>query len=201
MPKKKTARRAEPPAEVPSETGPGGIKGASKTFAFRFAVIAATLLGVYAFPYAQYGMSESWFDKYLSGYARLVGWVLGIFEADLSVQGATVIGRTTLRIAKSCDAMEAKLLLASAVLAFPGRPSRKAVALLIGLVSLTAINVMRIVTLYFILVKRQQSFELFHLEVLPLFMILAAVGLFILSIKVMRQPTDGVVPAPTHAGL
>ena len=171
----------------------------ARRFAIRFVVAAALLLGLYAFPYADYGFSEQWFSSYLHKYARVVGWALNFFESDVSVQGATVTGRASLLIAKSCDAMDAKLLFAAAVLAYPGRPSRKALALVAGIVGLTVLNVARIVALYFVLVKRQQSFDFFHLEVMPLALVLAALLLFVASIYIMRSSPGTLKADVKHA--
>lgn len=48
-------------------------------FAVAFGAISALLLGLYAFPYQELGLSEGWFNGYLAD-ARLVGTVLGVVE-------------------------------------------------------------------------------------------------------------------------
>lgn len=162
---------------------------------------AGVLFGVYAFPYAQYGVSEAWFAEYLGAYARLVGWVLNLFESGMHVEGATVFGRVTLHIAKSCDAMESKLLFVAAVLAFPAPATRKLPVLALGLCGLTLINVARIVTLYFVLVRNRAAFDFFHLELLPLVMVASTALLFVASTRFMQRPAmAAAMHEPLHVG-
>jgi exosortase/archaeosortase family protein len=160
-------------------------------FAARFAIIALVLFALYGFPYAQYGMSQAWLDVYLGSYARAVGWVLGLFEDNMSVVGTSIFGKASLQIVRSCDAMEIKILLAAAILAFPGKARKKALALALGLAGVAVLNVTRIVTLYYVLLGRQGSFEFLHLELWPLVMVIAAASLFIGVTRFLR-----VVPEP-----
>lgn len=167
-------------------------------FAFRFVLIAAGLFGIYAFPYTAMGVSDGWFQRYLAGYARLVGWILSLFEPDVVVRGNSIIGQASLQIVKSCDAMEAKLLLTAAILASPGGIARKLLAVGAGLFALTVINVLRIVTLYYVVTTSRRWFDFVHLELWPLLMIAAASGLFLLAIRFL-QPVSLQPSTPGHA--
>jgi len=155
-------------------------------FALRFVGVAAGLFAIYAFPYAENGISERWFTAYLSAYARAVGAVLSLVEPSISVSGKLIYGRIALEIVKTCDAMEINILFCAAVAAFPGRLSRKLAVLLGGLAALIACNVLRICSLYFIGIHFPSKFELAHLEVLPLLFVVLTAGLFLLSTNWMR---------------
>jgi exosortase/archaeosortase family protein len=158
----------------------------SARFALRYLAIAALLFSAYAFPYGSFGISETAFDAYLAGYARLVGGVLGVFEPGIHVRDTLLEGRTSLQIVKSCDAIEAKLLLGSAILAFPAALTRKVLALLLGIGLLTALNVLRIVTLYYVILERRDAFEFVHVELWPLLMVVATAMLFLGSLRLME---------------
>jgi exosortase/archaeosortase family protein len=177
------------PEETPGSTG----RRAAVGFAARFAIIAGVFLVLYGFPYAQYGMSQAWLDVYLGSYAKAVGWVLGLVEGNVQVVGTGIFGKASLQIVRSCDAMEINILLAAAILAFPGPPLKKALALALGLAGVALLNVTRIVTLYYVLLGRQGAFEFLHLELWPLVMVVAAAALFIGATRFLR-----VVPEPNR---
>lgn len=172
-------------------TRPAGFVG-------RFALFAGLFLAAYAFPYAELGISERWFQGYLAAYARLAGGVLSLLGEGVRVTGTLIEGRYPLRIVKTCDAMEANLLFLAAVLAFPVPPGgwkKKLAAIAIGLTILVATNVARICTLYFIGVHAPSAFELFHAELWPLLLIAIAVAAFVAyTAWLRRQPAP--VPAP-----
>jgi exosortase H (IPTLxxWG-CTERM-specific) len=157
-------------------------------FALTFVVVAGVLFAAYAFPYAENGISERWFETYLRWYARLAGGVLGIFDGRVEVAGAVITGRYSLRIVKTCDAMEANLLFIAAIVAFPARWSKKLVAGAVGLVLLVAVNIVRICSLYFIGIYAAPRFELFHFEIWPLLLVAAAAAEFALLATWMQRP-------------
>ena len=96
---------------------------------------------------------------------------------------------------KNCDAMEANILFVSAVLALPAsRWTRRIAGVLAGLLLLVAVNVSRICTLYFIGLRYPNAFEVFHLELWPLALILAAV----LSFLAWASWARPVVPEGSH---
>jgi exosortase/archaeosortase family protein len=156
-------------------------------FALAFAAISALLLGLYAFPYQELGFSERWFDGYLSAYARLVGKVLGCVESGVHVDGTLISGRYSLRIVKTCDAMEANALFAAAVLALGGPWLKKLGALALGLVALIFANVLRIMTLYYAGALAPGAFRVLHEEVWPLVLVAFAGGAFLLAASWIRR--------------
>lgn len=148
-------------------------------FAIGFIVVAGALFSVYTFPYEESGISERWFAAYLSLYARLAGGILSQFDPTLTVSGQDILGRFNLRIVKNCDAMEANILFAAAVLAFPGAWGKRLVGVFFGVPVLVAINVLRICSLYYVGIHLPGAFEFFHLELWPLVMTASAVIVFL----------------------
>jgi exosortase/archaeosortase family protein len=173
-------------------------------FAVTFAALAVVLFGAYAFPYKEFGVSEGWLQAYLRAYARVAGGVLHIFDPRVVVDGNVVNGRTALSIVKTCDAMEANLLFLAAVLAFPAgqggtgahRWRRKLLVALAGVIAISALNVTRICSLYVIGVHFPSAFELFHVELWPLLLIVAAAGLFAIAARYLSRTS---APEPAAA--
>ena len=165
-------------------------------FSIAFAVIAGCLLGAYYFPRATDSTLEIWTADYLRLYTRAVALPIALFEPHLSAHGNLISGRFSMQIVKSCDAMEANILFLSAVLAFPARWARKAVALIAGLVALAAFNCVRLFVLYWVGVFAFPAFEFLHYDLWPLLMIAFAALDFLVAVRWAR----GDVPAPPTAG-
>ena len=162
-------------------------------FVLVFTAIAGVLLTIYSFPYAEHGLGEGWFTAYLALYARLAGAALRLWDSSVTVNGIELTGRTSLTIAKNCDAMDVNILFGAAVLAFPAAWSRRVFGLVFGIVALIFVNVIRIVSLYIMLVHWHSAFEFAHAEVWPLAFVLIAVLMFLLWSR-------WAVDTPQHVG-
>jgi exosortase/archaeosortase family protein len=153
------------------------LRRARIRFAVIFAVVGGALLTLYSFPYADVGVSEDWFARYLAAYARVTGFALRLFDPTVHVVGNDIVGRVSLTVAKNCDAMDVSLLFVAAILAFPARWSRRLAGIGLGVAALTLVNVVRIATLYLVDVHWPRAFDLVHAQVWPLaIVVLAALG-------------------------
>jgi exosortase/archaeosortase family protein len=164
------------------------MKDERTRFALAFAAIAGCLLILYYLPRHDNDRVERWMAEYLRLYARLVGFVVRIFDPNVTVYGNTVAGRFSMQIVKSCDAMEANILFASAILAFPVPWRRKAAALGGGLAALVTLNLFRLVTLYFVGIFAGSAFESMHRDVWPLLMVAFAAVDFCVCIRLASGP-------------
>lgn len=144
-------------------------------FALHFVLLAGTMLLAYCFPYRENGWSERWFEAYLSVYARVAGVFIALWDPQAQVLGRVISGGFAVEIAKNCDAMEAKILFVAAVLAFPAPWPKRALAAAVGVLLLAVANLLRILGLYFIGLHHPKAFELAHIELFPLLLILIAV--------------------------
>jgi exosortase H (IPTLxxWG-CTERM-specific) len=115
---------------------------------------------------------------------------------------ATSVSEVTIRsaqyavaIRRGCDAIEPAWFFCAAVLAFPGRWRRKPAGLAVGVVAILALNLVRIVSLYFIGLHLRWLFPTAHLELWPAVFIMAALGLWIAWIRWSRKD----VRPPDHA--
>jgi exosortase/archaeosortase family protein len=162
-------------------------RASQRRFVLRFFAIAAALLLLYCFPYKENGFSERWFDAFLADYARLARAFIALFDPTATVFNGEIHGRFAVKIVKGCDAMEAKILFVSAVLAFPAKWTRRLMVVALGLVTLTAVNVLRISSLYFIGTFRPTLVDPLHLEVWPFLMVAVASGLFLGGAALMQR--------------
>jgi exosortase/archaeosortase family protein len=159
---------------------PGDVRHARLRFAATFAVVAGAALAIYSFPYAEHGVREDWFTRYLAAYARVAGWVLRLTHANVQVAGTEVVGNISLTVAKNCDAMDVNILFVAAIVAFPVGWRRRAIGIGLGVAGLAIANIVRIVSLYYIGVRWPSRFEVVHAELWPFAMVALAVSAFLL---------------------
>jgi exosortase/archaeosortase family protein len=164
----------------------------ARRFAIRFALLAGLLLGLYYFPYANGGSVKGILDAYLRGYASIAGGVLRWFEPTLVVQGQNIIGRYSLRIVKTCDAMDTQILFASAVIAWPAAWRLRAIAAVWGVVAMSALNVVRICSLYYVGILLPSFFDIAHLDVWPAVIVLSSVAGFVAFVSWTRRVDHGL---------
>jgi exosortase/archaeosortase family protein len=155
------------------------IRRARIRFAVVFAAVGGALLTLYSFPYAEHGVREDFFARYLAVYARLAGLVLRLFDSGVRVVGNDIVGRTSLTVAKNCDAMDVTLLFVAAIVAFPAPWKRRVLGIAAGCAALTLVNVLRIASLYFVDLRWPSAFETIHAEVWPLAIVVLAASAFL----------------------
>jgi exosortase H (IPTLxxWG-CTERM-specific) len=97
----------------------------------------------------------------------------------VTTQGVMIQGKTfAVAIRRGCDPLDPMALFAAAILAFSGPWKRKAVGLVAGSITLFALNLLRIVSLYWLGQGHSRLFEAVHQEIWPAFFILCALGLW-----------------------
>jgi exosortase/archaeosortase family protein len=167
-------------------------------FVVAFTLLAGSLLAFYYFPRAPDDTVERWTALYLRAYTHVVSWPIRIFDPHVSAHGNLIAGRFSMQIVKSCDAMEANILFAAAVLAFSGPWLRKVVALFLGLAALLALNLVRLFVLYWVGALAPSAFDFLHLDVWPLLMVVFAVIAFVLSVRWTGAGEVLADEAPAH---
>jgi exosortase/archaeosortase family protein len=152
-------------------------------FVVAFTLLAGCLLAFYYFPRSSDSLVERWTAEYLRIYTHLALWPIRILDPQASAHGNLVVGRFSMQIVKSCDAMEANILFVAAVLAFAAPWRRKAVAIPVGLVALVGFNLVRLLVLYWVGVFAPSAFEFLHVDVWPLLMVAFATIDFVVCIR------------------
>ena len=152
-------------------------------FGVSFALTATALLGLYYFPYPRGSVMQRVLAGYLHHYAWVSGSLLRLLEPNIIVSGQDILGRYSVRIVKTCDGMDVNILLFSAIMAWPCVVRRRVAAAAIGVAVLFVVNTSRICSLYLIGVYAPASFELVHLELWPVLILIVAVIFFLLFIR------------------
>jgi exosortase H (IPTLxxWG-CTERM-specific) len=120
------------------------------------------------------------FPAYLEANAKLSNAVLHWFGQASVVAGATIRSpQFSITIKRGCDALEPSWLFCAAVFAFPAPWRRRLPGVFIGVLAILSLNLVRIVSLYFLGIHLPSFFETMHLEVWPVIFILAALFLWL----------------------
>lgn len=144
-----------------------------------FAALACTSLALYSLPYPPGGTVDGGIQAYLHAYARVAGAVIGVFDVSVRVLGQRIIGRYELTIVRDCDAAQAHLLYAAAVVSAPGvRWRDRGLGLVIGSIAIVLANLVRLCALYGVGVVRPSAFEPLH-DFAPVLIIFATMAAFV----------------------
>jgi exosortase/archaeosortase family protein len=148
------------------------------------AAIAAPLFAVYFYPYAENGVMAAGVHSYLAGYAKLIGTLISAFDSHVVVNGELIAGPMfSMRIIRTCDAMEVNILLVAALAGFPMRLRRRLAAVLVSVFLLVLVNVIRIGALYWLGAHAPTWFDRAHQTFAPLCMVVCATAIFLVAIS------------------
>lgn len=161
---------------------------------FRFALVFSALAIGSEVLYYAVALESASFQTYLSGIARISAWVLNLSGSDVAVEGIRVSNDAfAVRVAQGCDAIQVCTLLASAVIAFPLPLRSKLRGLVVGVAILQLLNLMRVVTLFWIGEHYKSVFKTAHEILWPGLLIVATIVIWIFWVRFETQ-------APTAQG-
>lgn len=114
-----------------------------------------------------------------AGIAAASGGFLDVLHQHVSVHGTIIASPCfSVNIQNGCNGLETVLFLIAAVLAFPASAGQKAIAALIGILLIQAINLIRVVTLYIVGCHKPEWFASFHLAIWQTLVFATAVVFF-----------------------
>ena len=152
---------------------------ASRSPVFRFGMNFGMWLALF---YAL--LTTPFFDRTLYGYLEANAWLA---HANLHGMGQpTHVSEVTIQspqftmaIRRGCDAVEPTWLLCAAMISFPAPFPHKLMGMLTAIVLLQILNLVRIVTLYWIGIHLPGLFNSAHMELWPTAFIVVAIVLFV----------------------
>ena len=129
-----------------------------------FVLLLALAFGLELTPWAQTFVVMPWTDAV----ARVSGTLMRTFDASITTSG-NVIGSTVtpfaVAIEAGCNGVEATLVLVAAMLAFPAPWRHRLAGIAIGVATVQVLNVIRVVTLFYLGQWNERVFEWAHLYV------------------------------------
>lgn len=132
--------------------------------------------------------------------ADVSGVVMSTFDASVNVHGNVIAGGSTgfaIAIERGCNGVEAVIVLVAAMLAYPATWREKLIGMGLGFVAVQALNLVRIVSLFYLGNWNRDWFDWFHLYVWQALIISDALVTFLIWLAWIRRrhaPTDTGAP-------
>jgi len=171
-------------------------QGSETQFMARFFIIFSVLLiGLFTLEILQPA------EKYVilpftSTIADISVWIVQAFDANVLASGNVIQDRVSgfgVRIERGCNGLEAVIILFAAIFAFPAPLRSKIVGFVIGFFAIQLLNLVRIISLFYLGQWNYTAFEWFHLYLWQALIILDALIVWLIWLR--RLPPQGV-PAP-----
>lgn len=143
----------------------------------QFVLVLALLMGVFYAGTMTSVFQDHFYPAYLRLNAQVSAAILRVFGDDARTVGTAIqSSRCSVQIKRGCEAIEPSVLFAAAVVAFPAPWRRRLIGAAAGVLTLAVINLVRVVSLYYVRVYFPRVFETMHAEVWqPAFIALALV--------------------------
>jgi len=162
-----------------------------------FLVLLAVLFGLELTPPAQQFLVIPW----TNALARISAGLVTLFDPDVVATGIVLRSTATnfaVSIEAGCNGVEATLVLLAAMLAFPSSWRRKALGLAAGIVAVQGLNVVRVISLFYIGQWNREVFEWAHLYVWQALIMLDVLIVWLLWVRTLPR-TDADPPLPPGA--
>jgi len=160
-------------------------------FLIVFVALLALSFGLELTPWAQAWVVTPWTDAV----ARVSGALMRVFDASITTSG-NVIGSTASAFAVSieagCNGVEATLVLVAAMLAFPAPWPHRLRGIAVGVVAVQALNILRVVSLFYLGRWNNDAFEWAHLYVWQALIMLDVLIVWVIWV---RLAPAGAAPA------
>lgn len=169
----------------------------------RFIVVFLLLLGG-LFTLEVLQPVERWvIDPFTSGIARICVWLVSIFDKD-AVSFGKVIQSTrngfAVSIERGCNGVEALIILFAALFAFPSTLRQKLIGFGLGFVAIQALNLVRIISLFYIGQYSHTWFEWFHLYLWQALIIIDALVVWLIWLRWIAREDRSTRIRPTPPG-
>jgi exosortase H (IPTLxxWG-CTERM-specific) len=131
--------------------------------------------------------------------ARASAWIVTLFDARVHAEG--IILRSlengfAVSIQPGCNGIEASIVLIAAILAFPAPWKHKLIGLGVGLGAIQALNLVRIISLFYLGQWNMTYFEWAHLYLWQALIMLDALVVFVIWVRFIPRATTTAASAP-----
>lgn len=151
-----------------------------------FVVIQAVLLLLELLAPVQRAVVEPWTGLL----AQVSATLMTLFDPDVVAYGRVLQSRGTgfgVSIEAGCNAVEASIILIAAIVAFPSAWALKASGIALGVVAVQGVNLLRIISLYYLGKWNTQVFEFAHLYLWQALIMLDVLVVWLLWVRVVAR--------------
>jgi exosortase H (IPTLxxWG-CTERM-specific) len=122
--------------------------------------------------------------------ADVSAWIVQFFDDNVTSVANVIRDKTTgfgVRIERGCNGIEALIILFAAIFAFPAPIKNKLIGFTIGFFAIQGLNMVRIVSLFYLGQWNQVAFEWFHLYLWQALIILDALVVWLIWLRTLPQ--------------
>src|SRR5882724_2894871 len=113
--------------------------------------------------------------------ARSSAMLLRVIENGVTVTGTVMMSQGfALDVRNGCNGVEATILLAAAIFAFPATLRSRLIGLTLASIAIELLNIVRLSSLFWLGEHYRKIFDLFHVAVWQSVIILVAISMFVL---------------------
>ena len=168
-------------------------------FFILFIVVLAVLFGLELTPWAQEWFVVPW----TNALAAMSTSIVTMFDPNVVATGKVIRSAANgfaVSIEAGCNGVEATLVLLAAILAFPAPWRHKAIGLAIGVVAVQLLNIVRVISLFYLGQWNFDAFEWAHLYVWQGLIMLDVLIVWLIWVRrVPRGGDDRLPPAAPPA--
>ena len=168
-------------------------------FFLLFVVLLAVMFGLELTPWAQDWLVLPW----TSALASISTWIVTLFDGNVVATGKVMSSSTNgfaVSIEAGCNGVEATLVLLAAMLAFPAPWKHKVVGLVLGILAVQLLNILRVISLFYLGQWNYDVFEWAHLYVWQALIMLDVLVVWLIWVRrVPRTGSPGEPPSPPPA--
>ncbi|WP_300615707.1 exosortase H [Dokdonella sp.] len=161
------------------------IPGAARTM-LRFVVLFLFFLAVLFGLELLHPVEQHVILPFTAAIAKICVWIVGLFDADMVAQGKILWSASNgfaISIERGCNGVEAIIILVSAMLAFPAPWKHRLAGIGIGFVAIQSLNLVRIISLFYLGQWSMRWYEWFHLYLWQALIVLDALVVFLVWLR------------------
>ncbi|MBK6335234.1 MAG: exosortase H [Betaproteobacteria bacterium] len=167
-------------------------------FVLVFVLLQAVLFGAELTPWAQQYLVVPW----TTALARIATGLVTLFDPDVVAAGKVIRSTANgfaVSIEAGCNGVEATIVLLAAMLAFPAPWKNRLIGLAAGIVAVQSLNVVRVISLFYLGQWSAALFELAHLYVWQALIMLDVLVVWLIWVRTLPRPADGDDAGPPPA--
>lgn len=167
-------------------------------FLVLFLVIQAALFGLELTPVAQQWFVVPW----TTALAQISTAIVTFFDPNVVAAGKVMRSTTNgfaVSIEAGCNGVEATIVLLAAILAFPAPWRSKAIGLAAGIVAVQGLNILRVISLFYLGQWNFQVFEWAHLYVWQALIMLDVLAVWLVWVRHLARRGLLAAPVPRAA--
>lgn len=153
---------------------------------FRFILAFALIVTLLLIAELTQPVQNAFVLPFTSAITHISAWIMQAFDDQVRAQGKLIWDQASgfaVSIEAGCNGVEAGIVLVAAMLAFPASWRERAVGIAIGLLTVQALNLVRIISLFYLGQWNKTFFEWAHLYVWQALIMLDVLLVFLIWLR------------------